>query len=272
MDSFEVGATTLTDANNFGTTYEPIKPSQAGGFKATFFQRNTYNSDGSVNVPGNTFGVYGNQSRLPLDVAGVKLDGLANLGSATAPGLVVTNGQFIKLSYPIPEVTVDGMVFTATSVGSARPLSVNYYPPAGSARKSYVVQGGAVLKPGGTLIKTDLNANFGGLGSDGLRIYPANRGAAATYTLSFGVVGAFLAGTQAIESVQGSNGLKLLYDPLKKEYRFDGDAFLDFNPKTPHTPTNLAFTGSKLEVSATIPMASPVSSPTCSTVVRSTFI
>ncbi len=171
IDSFEVGATTINENLKFVTTYEPIKPTQAGGFKAAFFERNTYNSNGSVDVPGNTFGIYGNQSRLPLDVAGVKLDGLANLGSATAPGVIVTNGQFIKLTYPVPDVTVDGLVFSATSVGSAKPLSVNYYPPLGAERKTYVVQGGAVMKPGGTVIKSDLKADFGGMGSDGLRIF-----------------------------------------------------------------------------------------------------
>jgi hypothetical protein len=254
IDSFEIGSTTIDESLKYVTTFEPIKPTQAGGFKAAFFQRNTYNTDGSVNIPGNTFGVYGNQSRLPLDLAGVKLDGTANLGTANAPGLVVTNGQFIKLTYPVPDVTVDGLVFSATSVGSAKPLSVNYYPPVGAARKSYVVQGGAVMKPGGTVVKSDLKTNFGGMGSDGLRIFAAKDGQPASFTLSFGVADTFLAGTQAIQSIEGANGLKLRYDPLKKEYKFEGDAYLDFNPKSPHTATNLAFTGTKLEVSASLPV------------------
>ncbi len=71
--------------------------------------------------------------------------------------------------------------------------------------------------------------------------------------MSFGVADTFLAGTQAIESDKGIKGLKLLYDTAKKEYSFRGDAFLDFNPTTIHTPTNLAFTGSRLAVSATVP-------------------
>ncbi len=80
-----------------------------------------------VRVAGNSFGIYGNQTQLPLDVAGVQLNGLANLGDATSPGLIVTNAQFARLSYAIPDVTIDSLKFTAASVGSARPLTVNYF-------------------------------------------------------------------------------------------------------------------------------------------------
>ena len=253
IDSFEVGQTTIDSTSKYVTVYEPIKPSTGGGFRAAFFQRNTYNSDGSVNIPGNTFGVYGNQTQLPLDVAGVSISGNANLGTATAPGLIVTNGQFVKLTYPVPDVKVNGMVFTGTDVGSTKSLSVNYYPPRGDMPKTYVVQGGAVLKPGGTVIKSDMKANFGGMGSDGLRIFPANVSKPASFTFSFGVAGTFLAGTQAIMSADGLNGLKLLYDPVSNKYNFQGNGHLDFNPVVPHTPTNLDFTGSKLSISATIP-------------------
>lgn len=253
IDSFEFGSTTLGDDLKFSTTFEPLKPSTAGGFKAAYFQRNTYNSDGSVNVPGNTFGIYGNQTQLPLDVAGVKLNGIANLGTATSPGVIITNANFVKLSYPVPEVTVGTMRYTASVVGSAKPLTVNYYPPIGAEKKSYVVQGGALLNSGSTLVSSDLKANFGGMGSDGLRIFPAVGTTPASFTFSFGVDDTFLVGTQAIKSVTGSNGLKLVYDPTSKAYNFVGTALLDFNPKTPHTPTSLEFTGTPLEVTATIP-------------------
>lgn len=253
IDSFEFGSTTLGDNLKFTTTYEPLKPSTAGGFKAAYFQRNTYNSDGSVNIPGNTFGIYGNQTQLPLDVAGVKLNGIANLGTSASPGVTITNANFVKLSYPVPEVTVGTMRYTASVVGSAKPLTVNFYPPIGAEKKSYVVQGGALLKSGSTLVSSDLKANFGGMGSDGLRIFPAVGTTPASFTFSFGVEDTFLVGTQAIKSVTGSNGLKLIYDPTTKAYNFAGTALLDFNPKTPHTATSLEFTGTPLEVTATIP-------------------
>jgi hypothetical protein len=253
VDSFEFGSTVISSDLKFSTTFEPIKPSTAGGFKTAFFQRNTYYSDGSVNVPGNTFGIYGNQTQLPLDVAGVKLNGTANLGNASSPGVIITNAEFVKLFYPVPEVTVGTMRYTASTVGSAKPLTVNFYPPIGNERHSYVIQGGALLKSGSTLISSDLKANFGGFGSDGLRIYPAFGKTPATFTFSFGVADTFLVGTQAITTVKGNNGLKLVYDPITKAYNFKGNAHLDFNPKIPHTANSLEFTGTPLEISATVP-------------------
>lgn len=252
VDTFAIGRTTVNQSLEFQTEFEPLQPSGGSAFKLSYFPRNTYAKDGAVNVPGNSFGIFGSETQLPLDVAGVKLNGAANLGIESNPGLVITNAQFNRLSYSIPDVTVDGLVFKATSVGSAMPLSVNYYPPQGIERKSYVVQGGAVLKAGGT-IKSDMKANFGGSGSDGLRIFPANRNTPASFMFSFGVAGTFLAGTQAIQSVEGLNGLNLLYDQKAKAYNFRGNAFLDFNPTRPHTPTDLVFTGTKLAVTANIP-------------------
>jgi hypothetical protein len=253
VDSFEFGATIIGSDLKFSTTFEPIKPSTAGGFKTAFFQRNTYNNDGSVSVPGNTFGIYGNQTQLPLDVAGVKLNGTANLGNASSPGVIITNAEFVKLFYPVPEVTVGAMRYTASTVGSAKPLTVNFYPPIGNERYSYVVQGGALLKSGSTLVSSDLKANFGGFGSDGLRIFPVSGKTPATFTFSFGVADTFLVGTQAIQTVKGNNGLKLVYDPITKAYNFKGNANLDFNPKIPHTANSLEFTGTPLEISATVP-------------------
>lgn len=253
IDSFEIGQTSLGSNKQFSTTFEPIKPSSAGGFKVAFFQRNTYDKDGAVLVPGNSFGIYGNETQLPLDVAGVKVSGLADLGTAVAPSLIATNGQFNRLSYAVPNVQVNNLIFAAADVGSAKPLTVNYFPPQGSNPKSYVVLGGAVLKPGGTLITTDMKANFGGMGSDGLRIFPASGNTPASFTFGFGVADTFLAGTQAIQSAAGINGLQLRYEPKTKAYHFTGDAFLDFNPTRPHTATDLEFTGTKLAVSATAP-------------------
>jgi hypothetical protein len=104
---------------------------------------------------------------LPLDVAGVKVSGLADLGTAAAGNLIATNGQFNRLSYAVPDVQVDNLIFAAADVGSAKPLTVNYFPPQGSNPKSYVVLGWCRDEAGGTLITTDMKANFGGMGSDG---------------------------------------------------------------------------------------------------------
>ncbi len=99
-----------------------------------------------------------------------------------------------------------------------------------------MVLGGAVMKPGSTVIRSDMKVNFGGLGSDGLRIFPAVGDKPASFTLSFGVAETFLAGTQAIQSAPGKNGLRLNYDRNTKAYHFVGDAYIDFGPTSPIPP------------------------------------
>lgn len=253
VDSFSVGQTQIDSNGQLVTTFEPLQPTTPGGYKLAYFKLNKFDRDGSVLVPANSFGIYGNKTQLPLDVAGVQLNGLADLGTSANPSLVVTNAQFNRLTYSIPSVQVGSFVFEASTVGSAKPLTVNYLPSQPSNRKSYVVLGGATMKPNATVIKSDLQVVFGGNGSDGLRIFPANAKAPASYTFGFGVASSFLAGTQAVRPVDGPSGLRLVYDPLTKAYNFLGAATIDFNPAFPHTATNLAFTGTPLEVTASLP-------------------
>ncbi len=253
VDSFSIGQTQLNSSGEFVTTFEPIQPMSPGGFKLAYFKLNKFDRDGSMLIAANSFGIYGNKTQLPLDVADVQLNGLADLGTASDPALVVTNAQFGRLTYSVPKVQVGSLVFDAAAVGSSKPLTVNYLPSQPSNRKSYVVLGGATMKPSATVIKSDLQVVFGGNGSDGLRIYPANSKSPATYTFGFGVSSSFLAGTQAVRPVDGPSGLRLLYDPLTKAFQFLGAATLDFNPTVPHTASNLAFTGTPLEVTATLP-------------------
>lgn len=253
VDSFAIGQTTINGKGEFVTSYEPVQPSSAGGFKLKYFTRNTYDAGGAVQVPGNSFGIYGNKTQLPLTVPNVTLNGLADLGNSTSPALVITNSQFSRLSYGIPNVKVGNLTFTAATVGSAKPLTVNYLPPIGTNRKSYVVLGGATMKQDATVVKSDLKTVFGANGSDGLRIFPAMDSTPSSFTFGFGVADSFLAGTQAIKPAPGPNGMKLVYDSNSQTYNFLGNGFIDFNPTSLHTANSLEFTGTPLAVTATAP-------------------
>lgn len=243
--SIEIGYGT---ADATWVRYNPI----GTGLSLGIAKANVYDKDGQVKVPGNSLVVTG-QTKTPFSAAGVSLTGTANLGSANSNGLVVTNSFLNSLTFPIDAVTVGNLQFAAATVGSAKPMIAGYYPPPVGVAQSYVITGGAALQPGGLVFKSGVKANFGGNGSDGLRIvdFASNN---AKFTFNFGIADAFLAGSNAIKSATGPTGLKVNYDPVASTYSFQGDALLDFNPKSPYDPNNVVFSGQELQVSASAPL------------------
>jgi hypothetical protein len=230
--SFEHGETTINSAGNYVTTFESIRAQQGGGFKLAYYPLNTYDSDGLVNVPGNTFGLYGNQVPLSVMAAGVMIGGqtgTASLGDERTPGVLVTNAKFNRIRFPIPSVKVENLTFTAANVGSIRAMTLNLLARVGTAPKSYVIEGGAILQNPGGLFKSDIKVQFAGFGdTDGLRIFTDTN----KYTMSFGIAFYFLVGNG---TMLRSRGTIVEQNPTTRALVLKGGALLEFNATAPHT-------------------------------------
>ncbi|MEM7311789.1 MAG: discoidin domain-containing protein, partial [Planctomycetota bacterium] len=226
-----IGETYARPSFGLYTEWEELKLRQGGSLEAAFFKRNVVDSNGIQVVPGNSFGLYGGQ--VPLDfpaVNGVVLGSsgtTADLGNATLPGLIFTNGQFHSLRTPIPSFVAQGKTFTSSKVGSSAGLTLSRFPRFSSEPRSYTVTGGASLKNPGGVIGSDLRLALGGEGTTGLTLLPDTD----KYTFDSAIVGQFLLGSGILAQ---SSGTKFERDSNGKLI-LSGGALLDLNASAAHT-------------------------------------
>ncbi len=225
VSSVQIGEARVDNAGQYVTTFETIELGAGSDLKLKYYPRYSFDPQTGAEVPGNTFGFYGAQVKLALRVQGATIGGTAStasLGTVTAPGLQVLNGQFHLLTVPVPEVTVDNLKFTTTSFDGFRGLTLNRRPRFGDVPRTYTVEGAATLKGGVGLIKTDLDVLFGEDGTKGLQLFPDSN----SYSTSFGIRKGFLvgAGMQLL-----SRGLYVEQDPTTRKLLLKGTAILEYN-------------------------------------------